>query len=748
MAAKKTAINVTEVRSGLTEVLTGLTKIYEKVTDDQKKLTVCQGYPEYMGDTPMAFIDRAKAKLDKKAYKVGFAGGFSGGKSTLVNAVLGEPGLLAAEAGECTMSITNIAAPKAGSDEHIEVKYYTREQAIRNIFQNNRYEVLTRSFKEALWKDYNDDKALDAIKEVIRKLGTDPDVENQKKKAELEEFLYFLKEYTSRLGQIHVDKVPNAKAYLTTDKHNKGLGHLLLIEQVYIYKNNPLFAEKGVEIVDLPGTDSTNARQKEITHNYITDADAVILVIEPKGFKMADANISDVLTSHNNEIRNKMFVVMNKFDTLDFGDVTADNMNKLIRGQVFDTMARLGMDPDRLYFTSAKIVELEEKKNRGLTTPQEDTDLVGYKKGLDDKSRNIDAKMNPDIKGKMEIVYRDGGIANFRRRLIEYFEHEIQVERLREVYFDLKRAFNATQKLLVPEKERVSDLMKNLRNEAGKILEFVEKLNQTFEDQLLPIMDKLDKALGMGIENAKNMFKQGITRAIDTYNFQRVKMRLPIPTPQNIKLEAIAECKLQYSLKFAEFMENATVRVVYEKLTKTLSESPIPKVFRSVSKSVNSDYNARYEELLENFQHSMKMVARLRALEETWEIQQSPIHPRGFEPEWTSQVESAFKEDLKNLFLEKFMGYSNKLQNVLWRYFRELMLDLNRLFQKMVEDLNRQMHDRPDMVANLPAHLMADDVEAEKKADYLLVEYFTTWNQVEPKWQPIVNAFEPEGGEQ
>ena len=113
-------VNVDEMHTAMSTALAGLSKIYEKVVEDHKEANICSGYTDYMGETPKAFLDRARAKLEKKKYKIGFAGGFSGGKSTLVNALLNEPDLLAAEAGECTMSITVISSPKSGGDEHVE----------------------------------------------------------------------------------------------------------------------------------------------------------------------------------------------------------------------------------------------------------------------------------------------------------------------------------------------------------------------------------------------------------------------------------------------------------------------------------------------------------------------------------------------------------------------------------------------------------------------------------------------------
>jgi hypothetical protein len=218
-------------------------------------------------------------------------------------------------------------------------------------------------------------------------------------------------------------------------------------------------------------------------------------------------------------------------------------------------------------------------------------------------------------------------------------------------------------------------------------------------------------------------------------------MKLPIPTPQNIKMEVIAECKLEFSQKFGEIMENATVKMVYDKLAQNLAESQIPTVLKRMGKSLDSDFLGRYEDLLQNFHHNLRLVARLRALEESWELQQAPIKPRGFEPEWNEKVANDFKEDLKGLFVDKFMGYAGKLQKVLWRYFRELMLDLNNIFVKLVDDLNKRIRERPDE-AKIPFDLIAEEAEDDKKQDFMLVKYFEQWKEIEPIWEPVAATFE------
>jgi hypothetical protein len=75
---------------------------------------ICRRYSDYLTVSPGSYLDRAGDLLGKSYYRVAFCGPFSCGKSTLINALLKDPSLLPSAAGECTLSITNLAKPRPG----------------------------------------------------------------------------------------------------------------------------------------------------------------------------------------------------------------------------------------------------------------------------------------------------------------------------------------------------------------------------------------------------------------------------------------------------------------------------------------------------------------------------------------------------------------------------------------------------------------------------------------------------------
>ena len=504
---------------------------------------------------------------------------------------------------------------------------------------------------------------------------------------------------------------------------------------MFIYKNNPLFTEKGVQIIDLPGTDSVNVRQREITHTYMGEADAVVLVLEPKGFKMADVDIKNELGKHNNEVRSKMFFVMNKFDTLSHDDIDKKSIEKLYRAQVVDTVVRLGLDPDRIFLTSAKLVELQAKKDKGMIGPNEEKDLSTMKESASGKLDALDETISPDLLNMMKITYKDGGVALFRNKLLKYLERDIRVDRFREIFTDLRRVYNSTRNLLEPERSTVEDLLENLKNKRVMVNEFIEKTQNMFYDEVTFINDRVEAASEAGIAKAKEKLETGITMWCDKFNFNRLRTKLSIPTPRNIKMETITQAKTEFSQKFATLIEENTVRLIGDKLKAQLTASKLLEILKYFSKALDEEYVEPFETMLEDFARKMKQFTIMRATEETWDILYSEVKPTSFENEWTEDIEKHFRDDLKETFKERFVGYANKLAGVLGRYYKMLIKGLIEEFEKLSEGLADKVKADPERVS-LPMHLITEEEEGRER-EYKLTTYFQTFDGLKKHYETV-----------
>lgn len=725
-------------RERLQRLQEGLERTYESIVEDHRENMVCVGYGDFMRETPAAFLDRARERLAKRSYKVCFAGGFSGGKSTLINALLREPNLLPAGAGECTMSITIITSPPEGEGEHVRVFYWTYEDALKNLFLNERYKRLFSEHTEEVFRGFSKEKALEVIRGVVEDLANSK--EDQDKRKELLEFLEALERFGGRLGTCYRDNIECVNQYLTTDDQNRGLGHLLLIEQVHIFKDNPLFVQKGIEIVDLPGTDSANVRQRELTHSYLSESDVVLLVLEPKGFKSADIDIGRELGKHNNEIRSKMFFVMNMFDRLDLDEISKAEVEKLYQAQVVEQIVKNGLDPRRVYLTSAKWVELRLKRERGRLDAEEAKVLERMDLDARTKLEALDSSINPDLLRLMRGVYTTGGVEELREDLIGYLEGEIQMDRMMEIFSDLRRVYEATRRLLEPERARVLDLLERLKSRSRQVNEYFQKALDVVYGSLEVLQDerRLEVVIQKSLEGTKERFKAGLKSFVERgLNFQRIKGRLSVPTPLNIKMEAISICKMEVPQRYVELVGEATYPKVTSKLQEILDSIRLRSFLEHFSRELGVDYAHTYEMALVHFVQTMRLFTEMRVQEETWAFQGAELKPKAYETVWNSQIERAFREDLLKLLTETFLQYTNRLSRVLWRHYKFLVSNLLRSIEELLEEIAQEVKKDPERVS-LPDLLSTGvGVDGEEESKLKIVRYIHSLESLEGVYRSL-----------
>lgn len=203
-----------ELREHLTEAHSLLCRLNEKIIDDHQEEMLLPTYADYAKHAPSVYLDRALAKLQKKGYRVAFAGAMKAGKSTLINALLRAPELLPAAVYECTLSTTRVGAPAPGQQERVEVSYFTRDSAIQNLLHNLRYEELFVN-KEEVLEPFDGGAALRYIRKKSRDAASDS--EKLEQVGELNEFCEAIEKFKTRLGTVHIDSLDNASQYLTVD---------------------------------------------------------------------------------------------------------------------------------------------------------------------------------------------------------------------------------------------------------------------------------------------------------------------------------------------------------------------------------------------------------------------------------------------------------------------------------------------------------------------------------------------------
>src|SRR5262249_9203246 len=155
------------------------------------------------------------------------------------------------------------------------------------------------------------------------------------------------------------------------------------------------------------------------------------LVLEPRGFNEATKRITDQMKSFNAEVRNKMFVAVNKWDTLQARDLAKAPLESLYQNDIKKRMIGWGLRPERAYITCALLEELRLRLQQGRLTETERTMLAKSENEARDNMARLDPTIADDLLAQLRRVYRDGGVATLRDEMSSFLKDDIARERLR-----------------------------------------------------------------------------------------------------------------------------------------------------------------------------------------------------------------------------------------------------------------------------------------------------------------------------
>ncbi|MDR6224622.1 dynamin family protein [Desmospora profundinema] len=239
-----------------------------------------------------------KQRLEQRRYTVALFGAFSAGKSSFVNALIGEAALPVSP-NPTTAAINRITAPADGYRHGDVVIQYKDEQTLwqdlRSIYALFRQQV--ESMEEAL---AGIDGLLATRSPHPRQQAAFP-------------FLRAVRDgwdtFSKRLGTTEaVGREGFAEAVASEET-------ACFVEWAKLYHDNPL-TRAGVTLVDTPGADSVHARHTEVAFRYIKDADAILFVTYYNhAFSRADREFLIQLGRVKDTFAmDKMFFLMNAAD--------------------------------------------------------------------------------------------------------------------------------------------------------------------------------------------------------------------------------------------------------------------------------------------------------------------------------------------------------------------------------------------------------------------------------------------------
>ncbi len=504
----KQKVDIVETRTRLQALYDGVQEMVDQVIEDHKEINICTGYMDFAKTSPTAWMQRARENLEKKEYKVALVGPYKAGKSTFLSALLQQPGMLPAEDAECTFSVGVVSAPGPDGQERVEVTYYSSDVALRNIIDHTRYvEVFLKQQDkwEAAKRDFSESGALSFIKEAAEQArGSTVNVQAE----ELLDFCKAFGEYKGKLGTTHMDSIDSLPKYV---RKEEGIGHLLLIQMVRIFRNNPVLAKQGFQIADTPGTDSMNEAARKITYGYLEQADAIVYLAQARGLSTDFEATRKELEKYNNEIRNKVFIVANKADGYEVKSMRAEPGKRPkiddLFNQIVNPLRALRLNEEKLFFTVGRLSELEQKRKAGTMTSDEEQQYNMIKKGCQDKLEALSGDINPRLKQLLETAFTTGGVDEFREVLIDYLSYEIQFERLNEIYSSVRNAYDGLKNMLDVDEERIKDLMTSLKSQSQEIQEFFDGAVDAFAGKVEQMIIGVDQAVTAQVNGLKTQLK-------------------------------------------------------------------------------------------------------------------------------------------------------------------------------------------------------------------------------------------------
>ncbi|MFB5190326.1 dynamin family protein [Alicyclobacillus fastidiosus] len=284
-----------------------------------------------LSDVSLRELEEVARRLERRDYLVAVFGAFSAGKSSLLNALLGDS-ILAVSPNPTTASVTQLQ----GTDE-----------AGKNI-------VVTAKTQEELWRDVS--SAFTALHEYPSEL-TEAISRGQALNAKnyptsLRRHVRFIKAICEGYGEMQARLGTKWTTTLDELKSFSAIEHYAAyVAKVDVHEDDP-WLRKGFIFVDTPGVDSIHRRHTDVAFRYMRHADAVIFVMYythaftqgDRDFLLQLAGVQDVAKT------NKLFAVINAVDLAKSVDE-----REAVRARVEQELRKLGIRTPRVYEVSAQL---------------------------------------------------------------------------------------------------------------------------------------------------------------------------------------------------------------------------------------------------------------------------------------------------------------------------------------------------------------------------------------------------------
>lgn len=249
----------------------------------------------------MLLLDRESNRLRNPDLTIAFVGGFSAGKSSLVNAFLGR--YLLPESTKVTTAVPTFVRSTTG-DECAEL-HYLNEAEVESLGEMYRKEIAVVFGQPAF--------ATLPFASLIEKVK--PLANEGRGRRLVEQFETFQDQRHKRQVEAR-GRVVNVSISIAQEKIRDETEAMFLDRVVLHIAKTDIPAD--VVVVDLPGVSVPNPRHREITFRFVREAaHAVVFVLmATRLFDKDEVEIMELFRSGENHIAEKTFWVLNRWDSL------------------------------------------------------------------------------------------------------------------------------------------------------------------------------------------------------------------------------------------------------------------------------------------------------------------------------------------------------------------------------------------------------------------------------------------------
>ena len=500
------------------------------------------------------FINRKRAWLERlksPEFPVAFLGAFSAGKSSIINAVLGDDILP-----QATKSLTAIPTliRKGRSNKAIISYLSASERAeLKDLYLEELSKEL-RTNPEAYRALSNSDILARLNADIERQKSQYGTFNKQKFYDELKTLIQGWDRLVGATKEITLDELPN---YVTED-----YADVLFVNQAEVYLTDVNIPE-NVVLVDLPGLGVVNPRHRKVTKTYVEN-DAKAFVIAMKVFHLLEGEEIELLSeihSQRKRVLQRAFWVINQWDVLSSKQKKEElaNFDQKIEHYGFHITKDRVFKVSALNYLLLKLIQ--EGRLEASRSIREHVDALKKAVGrIPDKN---------EASHHIKALEETKSFSTFRASLFEYLAYTAKAEFLEEArseFLDLaKRLKEWLDPLYLNYKDVDDEGMKStfiasqLSNRQDEAL---RRIKATVENHIKMLRTELLPEFVFWRDEDQTQLSQQVSAAIDTMDRKALKnellkgldlnsvvSRLPHKIEENLNIQHAFRSQLQRLLE-------------------------------------------------------------------------------------------------------------------------------------------------------------------------------------------------------